>query len=224
VIPYKYDAVWYLSEGLVAVELYGRWGFIDRNDNLVIPCNYEAVWTFSEGLAPVKLNGKWGFIDKNDVMVISSKYDEAGIFSEGLARVKLNGKYDYIDKTGKLYTKDEVKQYKLAAMQSATKRQNMQPATIQQSANSQFITVTGIVYDDTEPLPGVGVVMKGTNLFTVTGVDGRFYIDVPNNSDAILVFSFLGFETKEIAVEDIKTSNIVIMLTPSSSGKRLKRR
>lgn len=50
-----------------------------------------------------------------------------------------------------------------------------------------------------EPLPGVSVLLKGTQKGTVTDVDGRFQLDVPSD-DAVLVFSFVGYKTEEVVV------------------------
>ena len=59
--------------------------------------------------------------------------------------------------------------------------------------------VTGSVKDDTgQYLPGVSVVVKGTTNGTVTDTDGKFSISAGKN--VTLVFSFVGLETKEIAV------------------------
>lgn len=62
-------------------------------------------------------------------------------------------------------------------------------------------TITGRVTTsvDGAPLPGVSVLVKGTTTGTSTDVDGRFSIGVPDNT-AVLVFSFIGFTTQEIAV------------------------
>jgi hypothetical protein len=106
VIPYKYDyAGLYFFEGLAAVKLNGKIGYINTFDKMVIPCKYDDIiyaGNFSEGLIYVGLNGKYGFIDATDNMVIPCKYDGAGNFKEGLAPVKLNGKYGFIDKTGNI--------------------------------------------------------------------------------------------------------------------------
>lgn len=61
--------------------------------------------------------------------------------------------------------------------------------------------VTGTVTDmlDGQPLPGVNVVVKGTNTGTTTDLDGLYSIEVPN-SMSVLVFSFIGFESQEITV------------------------
>ncbi|MCS7150786.1 MAG: WG repeat-containing protein [Endomicrobia bacterium] len=42
-----------------------KWGFCDKNGNIVIDCKYDYADYFSEGLARVKLGDKWGYIDKS---------------------------------------------------------------------------------------------------------------------------------------------------------------
>lgn len=66
---------------------------------------------------------------------------------------------------------------------------------------AQNRTVTGKVTDQEngQGLPGVTVLVKGSSTGTATGVDGSFSITVPNN-DAILVFRYIGYDSKEIAV------------------------
>ena len=64
---------------------------------------------------------------------------------------------------------------------------------------SQFV-VSGIVRDENNsPFPGVNILIKGTTTGTSTDVNGRYSLDV-ENGDAILVFSFVGYTTQEIAV------------------------
>lgn len=101
VVPAKCGTVRPFNEGLAAVDLNGKWRFIDKTGKVVIPLKYNLAYSFSEGLANVLLNGKYGFIDKTGKEVIPLKYDSVGCFTEGLAKVKLNNKWGYIDKTGK---------------------------------------------------------------------------------------------------------------------------
>ncbi|HYC85023.1 MAG TPA: SusC/RagA family TonB-linked outer membrane protein, partial [Chryseosolibacter sp.] len=65
---------------------------------------------------------------------------------------------------------------------------------------SQGRTVTGKVTsgDDGTPLPGVSIVEKGTTNGTVTDSDGNFSINTRDN--VILVFSFVGYKSQEVAV------------------------
>lgn len=76
------------------------------------------------------------------------------------------------------------------------------------SQQQREISVRGLVTDEKgEPLPGVTVLVKGsTNQGTSTDFDGRYTLSVP--SDATLVFSYVGFETKEVAVKGRTTINI----------------
>ena len=61
-------------------------------------------------------------------------------------------------------------------------------------------TVTGVVTDDRgTPVPNASVQIKGTNLGTVTGPDGRFSLNVPAEART-LVFSAVDMATQEIAL------------------------
>ncbi len=50
-----------------------KYGFLDKQCEVMIPPKYDQVENFSNGLARVKLNGKWGFIDKKDNWVKDRK-------------------------------------------------------------------------------------------------------------------------------------------------------
>lgn len=50
-----------------------------------------------------------------------------------------------------------------------------------------------------EPLPGVNVLVKGTTIGTTTDIDGNYFISVPDKN-AVLVFSYIGFESQEVKV------------------------
>ena len=67
-------------------------------------------------------------------------------------------------------------------------------------ANGQDITVTGTVTDNAnnEPLPGVAVVVKGTTIGTATDLNGKYSLRTQAN--AVLVFSYVGYEKQEIPV------------------------
>lgn len=71
-------------------------------------------------------------------------------------------------------------------------------------------SVTGTVSDtDGEPLVGVTVIEKGTSHGTVTNVDGTYTI-TDLESDAVLVFSFIGMETVEVEVGNQTAINITL--------------
>ena len=61
--------------------------------------------------------------------------------------------------------------------------------------------VTGTVTsDEGDPLPGVNVIVKGTANGVVTDFDGNYTINIASPDTAILVFSYLGFQTLETPV------------------------
>jgi TonB-linked SusC/RagA family outer membrane protein len=69
------------------------------------------------------------------------------------------------------------------------------------------ITVTGQVLDNTkQPLPGVSISVKGSNTGVISGGDGKYSIQVDDN--AVLVFRFVGFKTKEEPVSKRTTINV----------------
>lgn len=74
----------------------------------------------------------------------------------------------------------------------------------------QAQTVTGTVVDETGPLPGVNVSIRGTSTGTTTDFDGVYSLSgVPN--DAILVFSFVGYATQEIGVNGRSVINVNLL-------------
>ena len=67
--------------------------------------------------------------------------------------------------------------------------------------NAQSQKVKGIVKDTSgEPLIGVNVLLKGSTVGAITDLDGAFDLNV-NGDKGVLVFSFVGFETKEVPVK-----------------------
>lgn len=77
------------------------------------------------------------------------------------------------------------------------------------SAPQQHKTVTGTVVDvNGLELPGVAVVQKGTTNGTVTGLDGRFSLEVP--SSAVLEISYIGMRTQQIQVGNNSTFHVVL--------------
>ncbi|WP_345209108.1 TonB-dependent receptor [Mucilaginibacter gynuensis] len=77
------------------------------------------------------------------------------------------------------------------------------------------IVVKGVISDSQGPLPGVSITVKGTKEATVSDINGKFSITVESN--AVLVFTSVGYDTQEIPV-DGKTALTVTLL---SSNKNL---
>ena len=88
-------------------------------------------------------------------------------------------------------------------------------ATATYSLNSidmlQQKTVSGKVTDSQtgENLAGVNVVIKGTALGVITGTDGKYSITIPDKK-AVLVFSFIGYISKEVPYTDRSVMDVVL--------------
>ena len=76
--------------------------------------------------------------------------------------------------------------------------------------NDAAITITGKVRDENgNDFPGVNVIVKGSSVGTSTDIKGRYSLEVPNES-AVLVFSFIGYSTQEVAVGSRTTVDVAM--------------
>lgn len=76
----------------------------------------------------------------------------------------------------------------------------------------QQMTVTGTVTDASsmEPLPGVNITVEGTTSGVVTDIDGRYSLEIPG-PDAVLNFSFVGYNSEKVAVGGRKEINVSLI-------------
>ncbi|MDW7691830.1 SusC/RagA family TonB-linked outer membrane protein [Flammeovirgaceae bacterium SG7u.111] len=81
--------------------------------------------------------------------------------------------------------------------------------SIQQKSPVQAIKVSGKVIseEDSEGLPGVNILIKGTTIGTISDIDGNYSLNVPNR-EAVLVFSSVGFIPQEVPVGSQTEVNI----------------
>ena len=82
---------------------------------------------------------------------------------------------------------------------------------------AQAQTVSGLVTSDDGPLPGATIVVKGTNNGTTADFDGNFSISA--GADDVLVVSFVGFTTQEVAVGNQDQIRFGQYVAGSDSGK-----
>lgn len=78
--------------------------------------------------------------------------------------------------------------------------------------NAQSVKVSGTVTDSDsmESIPGVSILVKGTTTGGITDLDGNYSINV-DQTNAILVFSFMGYETQEIPVNGQSTIDVKLI-------------
>jgi len=82
-------------------------------------------------------------------------------------------------------------------------------ALLVQITFAQEKTVTGTVSDESGPLPGVTVLIKGTNTGTQTDFDGKFTIKAAAGN--VLVFSYVGMSSVEKTVGASNVINAVLV-------------
>ncbi len=71
-------------------------------------------------------------------------------------------------------------------------------------------TVTGTVIDDNrQPVPSANVILKGTQMGTLTDNNGKFTLNVPS-SGGTLVVSFIGFTTQEVPIGTSSVINVTL--------------
>ena len=74
-------------------------------------------------------------------------------------------------------------------------------------AIAQQITVNGVVQDTQgEPIIGANILIKGTATGTITDLDGNFQLTA--DADALLVISFIGYQTQELPAQPVM--NIIL--------------
>ncbi len=79
-----------------------------------------------------------------------------------------------------------------------------------QIQQAQIVTVTGTVVDTSgDPVPGVNIALRGTTTGTISDIDGKYSVKVPENSN--LVFSFIGFTTQEIPVNGRSVIDVILV-------------
>jgi hypothetical protein len=78
------------------------------------------------------------------------------------------------------------------------------------SVQAQMKAVTGkVTSPENEPLPGVNILVKGTNIGTTTNSGGEYSISVPGSS-SIIVFSFIGYKNEQLSAGDAGVLNVAL--------------
>lgn len=80
--------------------------------------------------------------------------------------------------------------------------------TLPENKNEQIVKGKVIDADNDMPLPGVFIQIKGSRKGTVTDSAGNFWYKIPGeNKNALLVISYVGYETKEMNIKDVLKQN-----------------
>lgn len=81
----------------------GKWGFVNKDGNIVINPTFDYVYNFSEGIAAVKVGDKYGFIDTIGVLVVSCEYDKVeSHFENGEGKLVKGDKVYVFNRSGEM--------------------------------------------------------------------------------------------------------------------------
>lgn len=142
-----------------------------------------------------------------NIQVAAIKADKMPI--EQLLRQSLNS-------TGFTYRKISGNNYIIVRAQQKPAVATSSPQS-QAQPQPQRIRISGKVIDngDKTTLPGVNILLKGTKNIMVTDINGMFNTTVERGST--LVFTYVGYEKKEVEI-DGKTTNLVINMKTASAS------
>jgi TonB-linked SusC/RagA family outer membrane protein len=76
------------------------------------------------------------------------------------------------------------------------------------SAADQATRITGTITDENgSPFPGVNIQAEGTTIGTISDINGKYTLDVPN-ANATLIFTFVGYSTQKIQLSGKTTIDV----------------
>ena len=182
-IPARFEQCYGFNEGMAAVDVNGKWGFIDIKGELTIPAQYTCVVPFSEGLAAVEIDDKWGAIDQAGNLVIPAGFDDAFFFDKGLAFVEqednIYSGWFFIDKQGRRhFTEAEGREFLAQeAMQATTPRSGGKAETVQAVPDAGY---ADRVVDVDSVIPQAKGANFGTYAVVIANENYRSFADVGN--------------------------------------------
>jgi TonB-linked SusC/RagA family outer membrane protein len=138
------------------------------------------------------------------------------IESQSLFRFFFNSEFTALDKKVSIKTFDATIDDVLSAVLSDTdmsyKVMDNNFIVITPGINLQQQQITGKITDATtgEALPGVTVLVKGTTVGGLSGVDGGYSVNVPAGATT-LVISFIGYKTQEVEIGENKIVNVALV-------------
>jgi len=162
-------------------------------DQIQEQCNYDFIYDYEY---------------VNDLETVNVEFNDATL-DQVLYEVLKNTNLDYRveDKMIVLFPREISK--------SEKKEDVIAPALVQQEKK----IVTGQVTDEKGvPLPGVSVVIKGTNTGVATDIDGEYFIEIEKDEDT-LIFSFVGMISQEVKYTGQVVLNIVLTEDTAALGE-----
>ncbi len=148
----------------------------------------------------------WSFITSRNTMRAYYTWQNYGLLVRGYEQLSLFG-YDYYGGYNRNY-----REYLVRVAENARADQGQEIGK-----GGRRITGVVIAEDDGLPIPGVAIKIKGTSTGVQTGSNGHFSIWVP--AKGTLVFSYVGFQGREVNRFMGKSITIVLKSNSSSLGE-----
>jgi len=104
----------------------GRWGYANKEGEIVIDAVFEKCGFFSEGHAWIVKDSKYGIIDKEGEMVIKNQFDDAGLMKYGFIPLKKNNLWGFLDAKGNQIIPFQFEDYEFKNDSTIHVRQNRQ--------------------------------------------------------------------------------------------------
>lgn len=159
--------------------------------------------SFSFALQGTTIKDVFNYIEQN------SEYVFLYATEEGLQRtVNVNVKDKSVTQILDEVLKGTGLSYEIDGKQILVK--NVQAKSVNQQQKKR--KVTGVVKDENgETVIGANVLLKGTTSDgTITDIDGCFSLEIPDTPNAVLVFSYIGLQSKEIKVGNASELNVIL--------------
>lgn len=142
------------------------------------------------------------FVEKNSEFVFLYKTEDFNVDK----KVNVNLKNAKISEILDQVFEGENIEYDVYDRQIIIRKSSITNSFLQQESK----TVTGVVTDNRGvPIPAVSVIVKGTNVGTVTDSEGKFKFSIPVTSE-ILQFSFVGMRKLEIPIDNKITFTLIM--------------
>jgi TonB-linked SusC/RagA family outer membrane protein len=124
--------------------------------------------------------------------------------------VTINVKNSSIEETMRECLKDMPYSFRIVNKNILIKKKSGEIPTVTPIQKQQDKLIKGKVVDKQNvPIPGVSIKVKGTAVATITNSDGVYSISVPGG--ATLVFSMIGFTSREVPVEQNQAINVTLL-------------
>ena len=189
-------------------------------DDITEPQDWQHVLDIQEKYQPNYFTWEsYGFVNAAITNPVNYMYNSFSIISRNYEQLNLFG-YDYYGSYNNAYNLylNQAKQN----LSNAQRDKQLQEAYLKNAAKvKNGYDVTGIVKDAQQGLglPGVSVMIKGSNISTTTSSTGSFRIKVPVG--ATLIFKFIGYKSKEISTEKAGSINVILEAAANQLGEVL---